>query len=69
MKTLNQSVFGLIALATSEGLIDKGDHTHFDGASADEYGRRYAALMLKLQAAAIPGPRKVSRKAKGKKRH
>lgn len=52
------------ALATSEGLIDKGDHTHFDGASADEYGRRYAARMLQLQAAT----QKKSRKVKIKKR-
>ena len=56
------------ALATSEGLADKGDHTHFDGASADEYGRRYATRMLKLQAVATPAPRKDSRKDKIKKR-
>jgi len=37
-------------LATAEGLKDKGDHTHFDTASAREFGRRYAAVMLKLQA-------------------
>lgn len=38
------------ALATSEGLIDKGDLTHFDGPSANTFGHRYATEMLKLQA-------------------
>ena len=37
------------ALATSEGLTDKGDQTHFDGPSANAYGRRYAVQMLELQ--------------------
>lgn len=36
-------------LATSEGLVHKGDTTHFDGKSADELGRRYAMQMLKVQ--------------------
>jgi hypothetical protein len=36
-------------LATSEGLIHKGDTTHFDGPSADELGLRFAIQMLKLQ--------------------
>lgn len=40
------------AVATSENLVDKGDQTHFDGASADELGRRYAVKMQALQAAA-----------------
>src|SRR5260221_11115271 len=39
-------------LASAEGLKDKGDHTHFDAASAREFGRRYAQVMLKLQAEA-----------------
>ena len=37
------------ALATSEGLIDKGDLTHFDSPSANTFGRRYAVQMLQLQ--------------------
>lgn len=36
-------------LAGSVGLIDKGDGTHFDGASADEFGKRFALKMLQLQ--------------------
>jgi acetyl esterase/lipase len=35
--------------ASSEGLKDKGDHTHFDSASQREFGKRFAAVMLKLQ--------------------
>lgn len=42
------------AVATSENLTDKGDQNHFDGASADELGRRYAVQMLALQVAAPP---------------
>ena len=57
------------ALATSEGLTDKGDLTHFDGASADTYGRRYAAGMLRLQAAATGTPGKPSKKSTSKIRH
>ncbi len=41
------------AVATSEGLSDKGDKTHFDGPSANEYGHRYAKQMLALQAAEL----------------
>lgn len=37
------------AVATSEGLVHKGDTTHFDGASAQEMGRRFAAKMLQVQ--------------------
>jgi hypothetical protein len=37
------------AVASSEGLTDKGDHTHFDAASAIELGKRFAAKMLALQ--------------------
>jgi hypothetical protein len=40
----------LTAVATSEGLVHKGDTTHFDGPSAQELGRRMAAQMLKIQA-------------------
>ena len=57
------------ALATSEGLIHKGDNTHFDGASADEFGRRYAAQMLQLQGGAVPKETKLIRKTRSKKRH
>ncbi|KQS36777.1 sialate O-acetylesterase [Pedobacter sp. Leaf194] len=35
---------------SSVGLKDKGDQTHFDSASAEEYGRRFAKAMLKIQA-------------------
>jgi hypothetical protein len=37
------------AVASSNGLKNKGDNTHFDGASADELGKRYAAKMLEVQ--------------------
>ena len=36
-------------LATSENLTDKGDHAHFDGPSANEYGKRFALKMQELQ--------------------
>lgn len=38
------------AAVTSENLTDKGDTTHFDAASAREFGKRYAAAMQKLVA-------------------
>lgn len=37
------------AVASSEGLIHKGDSTHFDGPSAEELGKRYAVKMLQVQ--------------------
>jgi hypothetical protein len=36
-------------LAASNGLMHKGDSTHFDAASARELGKRYAAAMLSLK--------------------
>lgn len=36
------------AIATSEGLTDKGDRTHFDSKSATEYGKRFAKKMEML---------------------
>jgi acetyl esterase/lipase len=42
--------FDHVASVSADGLKDKGDQTHFDSASAREFGRRYAAAMLKLQA-------------------
>jgi hypothetical protein len=39
------------ACAPSKGLKDKGDVLHFDAASQREFGRRYAAEMLRLQSA------------------
>lgn len=36
------------AIATSEGLTDKGDQTHFNSKSATEYGKRFAKKMKKL---------------------
>jgi hypothetical protein len=37
------------AVASSEGLIHKGDQTHFDAPSANEMGKRMAVKMLELQ--------------------
>lgn len=37
------------AIASSKGLKDKGDRTHFDSPSANELGKRFAAEMLHLQ--------------------
>lgn len=37
------------ALASSEGLVHKGDKTHFDAASATELGKRFATEMIQLQ--------------------
>lgn len=37
------------AIASSEGLTDKGDSTHFTGKSAQEMGRRMATKMISLQ--------------------
>lgn len=36
-------------LVSSEGLVHKGDSTHFDGPSAKRLGQRYAEKMIKLQ--------------------
>ncbi len=44
------------ALATSEGLTDKGDHTHFNSPSQRTLGQRYAAAYLKLANASGSGP-------------
>ncbi len=54
------------ALATSEGLIDKGDGTHFDGPSANTFGHRYATRMLTLQAAEMTKPGKSPKKSTSK---
>lgn len=40
------------AVASSAGLKHKGDVVHFDAASLREFGKRYAAAMKELQAAA-----------------
>ncbi|SMB80759.1 protein of unknown function DUF303 acetylesterase putative [Hymenobacter roseosalivarius DSM 11622] len=56
------------AVATSENLVDKGDQTHFDGGSADELGRRYAAKMQALESAAPAAPSAGKRKIKAKTR-
>ena len=40
----------LTGCAESKGLTDKGDHVHFDSPSQRELGKRYAEIMLKLQA-------------------
>ncbi|MES3019868.1 MAG: sialate O-acetylesterase [Bacteroidota bacterium] len=37
------------AVASSEGLVHKGDNTHFDAASATELGKRFAKQMTLLQ--------------------
>jgi len=36
------------AFVSSSGLMDKGDHVHFDAPSYREFGRRYAEVYLKL---------------------
>ncbi len=37
------------AVVSAKDLTDRGDHLHFDTASARELGKRYAAAMMKLQ--------------------
>lgn len=37
------------AVASSEGLVDKGDNTHFSSASAETLGKRFAEKMIALQ--------------------
>ncbi len=46
------------AFVSSAGLVDKGDGTHFNSASAREFGRRYALAFLSLDAtwASSTGP-------------
>lgn len=36
-------------VASSEGLVHKGDSLHFDGPSAEELGKRFAIKMLQVQ--------------------
>ena len=50
LKELPQKVANT-GVVSSEGLKDKGDMTHFDGPSADEFGKRYATKMKELQSA------------------
>jgi hypothetical protein len=38
-----------VAFADSTGLTHKGDHLHFNAASQEEFGKRYAAAMQQLQ--------------------
>ncbi len=56
---LNQlpSMVTFTAVASSEGLTDKGDSTHFDSASAEKLGERYAEKMSLLQKS-IPSNKK-----------
>ncbi len=37
------------AVASSKGFTDKGDSVHFDSASAEKYGKRFAKEMKRLQ--------------------
>ncbi len=37
------------SVVSAEGLVDKGDHLHFDTQSAREMGKRYARAMKRLQ--------------------
>jgi hypothetical protein len=39
----------MTAVVYSEGLVDKGDQLHFDAASANELGKRFAVKMQALQ--------------------
>lgn len=54
-QTINQQIDSIPALipisaeATSNGLVDKGDHLHFDNASQKELARRYLDAFLKLR--------------------
>ncbi|ANH81590.1 hypothetical protein A8C56_11935 [Niabella ginsenosidivorans] len=54
------------AVVSSEGLVHKGDSTHFDGPSAQEMGRRMAAGMIQLQAdrRSVPGQARQALPAK-----
>lgn len=47
-----------VGFVSSEGLIDKGDYTHFDSASQRELGRRYALAFLALDPTWAPIPRR-----------
>lgn len=47
LRVLPQKVINT-AVVTSENLKDKGDSIHFNAASADEYGKRFAAAMKTL---------------------
>jgi hypothetical protein len=42
------------AVASSKGFKHKGDELHFDAESQREFGRRYAAAMLRLQSLPTP---------------
>jgi hypothetical protein len=48
---LNQlpALVAFTAFVSANGLVDGGDHLHFNTASARELGRRYASAMLQLQ--------------------
>jgi len=54
-KSMNQILMQLpaavpfTAVISADGLVDKGDVTHFDAASARELGKRYAQAMQNLQ--------------------
>lgn len=56
-ETINQQIDSLpslvpkSAVASSEGLMDKGDHLHFDNASQKTLGHRYFDAFLKAQTA------------------
>lgn len=39
----------MVSFASSEGLVDRGDLTHFDAASARLLGKRFAEKMIELQ--------------------
>lgn len=47
-----------VGFVSSEGLTDKGDHTHFDSRSQREFGRRYALAFLALDPTWAPIPRR-----------
>ncbi|HBL44503.1 MAG TPA: sialate O-acetylesterase, partial [Planctomycetaceae bacterium] len=53
--TVNQALHGITkevpatAVASSKGLPAKSDQVHFNADSEREFGKRYAAQMLKLQ--------------------
>nr|WP_288834437.1 sialate O-acetylesterase [uncultured Flavobacterium sp.] len=52
------------AVVSAKDLTDRGDHLHFDTASARELGKRYAVTMKKLEQKAAMEPKKTVLKKK-----
>ena len=60
-ETINQQINTLpqavpnCAVVSAKDLVDKGDHLHFNEASAKELGQRYCEAMIRLQGAPATG--------------